>query len=226
MQTEAQYLVLVRHGESEANAALAVTDDRLYYQVPGTDLHVPLTEKGREQALMCGKILARWFADKPFARAWVSPFRRVQDTLTAIEQTLGYTLPRLLDERLAKRAYGQFWNLTHKGVAVLYPEEYTKFLETGALAYRPPDGENYYDLFARVEQFIAESIIPSQGNTLIVAHSAVVLAFQRVLEGLPDCEVVRRYDEMELPNGHIQVYARQDASRPWAAMSWHNELVA
>jgi broad specificity phosphatase PhoE len=222
-----QYLVLLRHGQSEANEALEAGEDGLHYKVTGSDREVALTELGAAQALEAGKQLARLFpSNLPINIAWLSPFCRIRQTLEQVELALGYQVQRAEDERLAKRNYGLFWNLTYKGVAVLFPEEHARFLELGHLHYRPPEGENYFDLFARIEEFIGSELDRAQGNLLICAHSVVCLAFQRVFEKLPDQEVVRLYEESALPNGHLRIYMRQAPGQAWLPVALIDELVA
>jgi broad specificity phosphatase PhoE len=227
MQRKPQFLLLVRHGQSQANAAIESGTDELYYDIAGSDREVALTQLGVSQALEAGHKLSRFLSNRgPITRAWLSPFRRIRETVDLIESTLGYKTPRREDERLAKRSYGLFWNLTYKGVAMLHPEEHAKFNQQGALDYRPPGGENYPDVFARIQRFIEDELGQEEGNILIGAHSVVILAFQRLLEGLPDSEVIRRYENVELENCHIHAFVRHAASERWEPLSITDDLVA
>lgn len=225
MQRKPQFLLLVRHGESQANAAIAAGTDELYYNVPGSDREVALTELGMTQALEAGHKLSRFLSLRgQISKIWLSPFRRIRQTIDQIESALGYKTARKEDERLSKRSYGLFWNLTYKGVALLHPEEQAKFNQQGVLDYRPPGGENYPDLFERIQRFIDEELNQEGGNVLIGAHSVVILTFQRLLEGLPDSEVVRRYENVELENGHLRAYVRYAPSERWQPLSIADDL--
>ncbi len=216
MSDSPQYLVVARHGQSKANVAVQQGGDELYYEITGSDREVPLTDLGVSQCRWLGRLLGWLFsAEVPIRRVWVSAFRRVSQSADCIEQELGYKPERSVDCRLDKRHYGDFWNLTYKGIEVLYPEEHARYLELGPLNYRPPRGENYPDVFARVDEFIAEVVDPSRENMLVVTSSVVVLSFQRALEGLPDEEVERRYEASAIPNGSVLIYCRRGPQDRW-----------
>lgn len=211
-----QYLVLVRHGETLANILVSKPTDKLFYEVTGSDVEVGLTAKGLRQSRRVGRRLARLFRGRRIGRILVSPFQRINQTATAIEEQLGYRPVRTTDIRLAKRNYGQFWNITYEGVERLYPDEFQKFKSEGALTYRPPDGENYFDVFARIDDLLEQVIEPLQENLIVVTHSVVILAIQRKLEGLSADEVLRRYDEISVPNTYVRIYRRKGKDSPWS----------
>jgi len=212
-----QYLAFFRHGESVANVVTQVPTDAHYYTISGSDPEVGLTDNGLAQSLETGRVLARLFPkEAPIDSLWLSPFRRVDQSADQVDKALGYSPARKVDKRLSKRSYGAFWNLTYKGLEDLHPEEWAAYLKTGKFLYRAPGGgENYPDVFARVADFIAEEVNPSTENMAIGTHSVVMLAVERQFEGLSDGEVVRRYEEVSLPNGHVVLYVRGDPSQPW-----------
>lgn len=217
MQKDDQYLVLVRHGLSLANVHMTQPTDSHYYEVSGSDLQVALTEQGREQAKDVGRKLARLFSKKRrFKSLRLSPFKRVVESSDLIEAELGYSLDRKEDSRLKKRSYGVFWNVSYKGVEELFPDEHARFKAEGDLLYRPPGGENYFDVFDRVDEFLEEEANSNDaGNLLVVTHSVVMLTFQRALDGLSDEEVVRQYHDVSLPNGAILVFRRRHQGGSW-----------
>lgn len=217
MMRRPQYLAVVRHEESQANVVTQIPTDEHFYSVAGSDPEVGLTANGSSHGPTTGQRLARIFPpEAPVDRVVLSPFRRVRESADRIEAGLGYAPPRLEDSRLSKRSYGAFWNLTYKGLQELHPEEHQRYLQMGKFLYRAPGGgENYPDVFARVAAFIEEVVAPSRENLLVVTHSVVMLALQRQFEGLSDEEVVRMYEQVEIPNGQIMLYRREDPSRPW-----------
>ena len=220
-----QYLVLVRHGESFANKALALSGCGLYYASSGSDLEIGLTDNGHAQSSEVGQLISRLFpAHRPLKKIWTSQFLRTRQTAHNIRQCLHYDAEHTSDDRLAKRDYGMFWNLTYRGVKEMHPEEWERFQIVGPLRYRPPEGENYPDVFDRVDEFIEEEIDPSSGHHLIVTHSVVVLSFERTIEGLADHEVVKRYEEIALPNAHIKIYARNNLDEEWQPISIEQAL--
>ena len=66
-----QFLALVRHGHSEANAALVeAAADALYYSVAGGDHKVDLTAIGEREGTASGVIMRELLTsdDEPFTR--------------------------------------------------------------------------------------------------------------------------------------------------------------
>jgi broad specificity phosphatase PhoE len=214
--SETQYLAVARHGESEANVGLGTTRDGLYYSLSGSDPSVPLTGAGVAQATQLARLVARLFPRRrPLARLYHTRFRRVEHTADAIAAALGYPVERVQDERLNKRDYGKFWNLTRQGVKVLHPRQWQLYRREGELQYRPPEGENYHDVFGRADEFIDTELSHFKGNVLVVTHLLPALCFRRRLEALSDQEVVRQYEEMMLPNGHVMLYRRAGPGKSW-----------
>lgn len=212
-----RYVVLVRHGQSESNELLACTEDGFFYSNSGSDPSIPLTPTGVQQGAEVGARLARMFpAERPLKRLFHTAFDRVLQTADQIELQLPYAVPRTLDRRLDKRNYGTFWNMTRLGVEHLHPEEWQRYSVEGDLLYRPPNGENYPDQFARVDEFIEETLSSGDDDVLIVAHLMTLLAFKRNLEGISDEEVLRLYEAMSLPNAHILIYCQGEDGR-WVA---------
>lgn len=213
-----QLLAVSRHGHSDANAALAEQlEDALYYSVAGRDLNVDLTRLGELQGTASGDILRGLLTpdDAPFETVFCTRFRRVRRSTRLIVKQLPNQPKAKPDSRLNKRLYGDFWNLTRRGVELLHPDEWKRYLAEGDFLYRPPNGENYPDLFSRVDDFIADEITPSSGNILVVTHSVVVLAFMRAFEGLSDAQVVQMYEDITLPNGVVILYERTTENPAW-----------
>lgn len=211
-----QHLVLVRHGQSEANLLLSASTDGLYYSNSGSDPLVPLTELGIKQGKEVATRLAAGFPrTRKIVRVYQNDFVRVEQFAGEIAGHLGYPVELKCDPRLNKRSYGRFWNLTYKGVQHLHPEEWARYNNVGDLLYRAPDGENYPDVFARVEEFIEQVVMPASENLLVVTSSVVVLSFIRKFEQLSDEEVVKQYEAQSVPNAHVIAFCRESAHKPW-----------
>lgn len=211
MLKDSRYLALLRHEESEANSNLKETQDGLYYSNSGSDLTVPLTARGLASGVSTGKKVAALFPyTNKIQTAFHSDYLRTRQSLAIVAGELGYPLCYKADSRLNKRSYGHFWNLTRRGVAELHAEEYRLYRQLGDLNYRPPGGENYYDVFARTASFLRELKELNAGNTLVVTHSVWLLACMRELESLPDQEVLERYENVSLPNGALLLYRQTD----------------
>ena len=211
-----QYLTLMRHGHSFANAAIKKGSDSHFYSISGSDDRIELDELGKLEASKMSRVLSRLFrANKPLTKIWTSSYVRVTQTADIISGTLKYPIERSIDQRLAKRSYGKFWNLSYRGVEELYPEENKKFIEQGRLHYRPPEGENYFDLFARVDDFYEKEVAPCESNVLLITHSVVLLALQRRLENLSDEDVAKCYELESVRNGSTFFYRRRASTDPW-----------
>ncbi len=215
MRKTKQYLALVRHGESFANVCTGQPTDALYYSICGSDKRVGITPRGRKQVAYSGTLLARMFpSDNPIEAISVSEFARVHKSAVVIAGKLGYGTSIVCDPRLNKRSYGRFWNLTYRGIRELFPREAKLYEELGPIKYRPPEGENYNDLFGRVKESF-DVVSGRSGNQVVVGHLAVILAIRRIIEGLSDAEVVRQYETVSIPNGFILLYEREPNESQW-----------
>lgn len=213
---EPQYLVLIRHGKTFANVEIEKNTSGLYYAICGSDKTVGITTQGELDCLRAGMILARLFPMTfPLKRVWLSEFLRIWQSADTICGCIPYPIERVVDKRFNKRGYGIFWNLTYEGVRVLHPGEDEIFRRLGVLKYRPPGGENYFDLFERIDEVKEIEIDTFEGNQAIIGHSAVLLALRRRLEGLSDLEVVRQYEMLSIPNGYVILYRRESRTAPW-----------
>lgn len=223
---EPQYLALVRHGKSFANVEIEKTQGGLFYAISGSDREIGITPEGEWESERAGGILARLFPSHfPISHVWHSEFRRIDQTSSLIARCLGYPIHPIVDKRLNKRSYGSFWNLTYQGVHELHRHEHDIFNALGPLKYRPPEGENFYDLFERVDDFMFSTLNQVTGNQLVVGHSAVLLAMQRQLDGLPDLDVVDLYETVSMPNGYVMLYRRDNNTSPWKRVFLSDYLV-
>jgi len=151
-------LVLLRHGESTANAQgllLGRSD-------------VELTEHGREQATALGALLG------PVAQLCSSPLRRALDTAAA----LGVDLPIETDDRWVEVDYGE-----HEGTRLGdVPAEVWRQWRNDP-AFVPAGGESLASVSARVRQVCEELFAePAQGarqetgDVVVVSHVSPIKA--------------------------------------------------
>jgi len=151
-------LILVRHGESVANAQgllLGRTD-------------APLTDTGWAQAVAVGARLGR------VRRLVSSPLRRALDTAGA----LGLDLPVEVDERWVEVDYGE-----HEGVAVGdVPAEVWRQWRWDT-DYRPPGGETLGEVGGRVREACEELMATAgagardgEGDVVVVSHVSPIKA--------------------------------------------------
>ncbi len=190
-------LVVVRHGQSIGNAALAAAEAAGAFDTGVTERNpdVPLSPLGREQA----GDLGRWFASLPPERlpqvVLSSPYARAHDTARAVRDELaraGHPLPPpRLDERLRDRETGVLNGLTSAARQARFPDEVRRRAHLGELYYRPPGGESLTDVALRLRSFLRDACREQAGRrVLVAAHDAVVIMFRFVLEGLTEAELV------------------------------------
>ncbi|MET7423399.1 histidine phosphatase family protein [Dactylosporangium sp. NPDC005555] len=185
------WLTVVRHGQSEANAAFAAAEAAglLDSGVSGPDDRIALTGLGREQAAALGRWLA---AADPGQRPEVvvcSPYVRAVQTwrvACSVAGAHGVPLPdATLDERLGDRRMGELQMLTGAAIRARFPAEAARREAVGDFGYRPPGGESFHDIAARVSGVLADLERDHPGRrTWVVAHDAVVLVLRFLLEGL------------------------------------------
>ena len=149
---------MVRHAESEANAAGRVSDS-------GADVHI--TELGKQQAYETAKRLK--FQGKIFDRIIVTPSIRTQETADIIRRELGLEnmIPEIHAE-LQERSAGQFSRMTLAEMQALDPSvTHANYFEK-ALAF---GAETEADFLQRVNTHIdaLEQKYPHE-RILIVAH--------------------------------------------------------
>ncbi|EKF31924.1 glycerolphosphate mutase, putative [Trypanosoma cruzi marinkellei] len=134
-------LLLVRHGESEANV-----DRSQYSRIP--DWKIPLTERGRAQALDCGRRLRNIIKNEKLY-IYYSPYVRTQQTLAEVRKSLeeSQVQGEREDERLREQEIGNFQPLDEMDRTW---DERSNF---GRSYYRFPDGESSVDVGDRVSTF-------------------------------------------------------------------------
>jgi broad specificity phosphatase PhoE len=150
-------LVLVRHGETEANA-----QRRLLGR-----LESPLTARGRAQAQTLGAML------RPVARVVSSPLGRALDTASA----LGLDAPVEVDERWVEVDYGEY---DGEPLGALPAEVWRQWRSDPR--FRPPGGETLEEMGARVRAACAELFAEDgrgarqEADVVVVSHVSPIKA--------------------------------------------------
>ncbi|HEV2309868.1 MAG TPA: histidine phosphatase family protein [Acidimicrobiia bacterium] len=159
-------IVLVRHGETEANRAgllLGRADP-------------PLTARGVRQAAALARVLAR----RPVSRLLTSPLTRAVQTAEAIGEATG-TSP-VVEPRLAELDYGEWDGCP---VADLPADVAARWRADPTFA--PPGGESLVALRERVAPCAAELLDRvGEGTVVAVSHVSPIKATILVALGLPD----------------------------------------
>ncbi|WP_433126172.1 bifunctional RNase H/acid phosphatase [Micromonospora sp. CA-240977] len=147
-------LILVRHGETE------YTEQRRY---SGRG-DVPLSAKGRDQALATG---ARVAALAPSVAAVLSsPLSRCTATAAAITAALGGDVPVRTEDDLIECDFGQWEGRTFAEVRQQWPGEMDAWLASPRIA--PPGGESFTHVAERAHRVVAGLLTAYPGETVVV----------------------------------------------------------
>lgn len=134
-------IVLLRHGESEANL-----DETLYERKP--DHRMELTARGRAQAAEAAEKLSALFGEQR-VQVYCSPYARTLQTVDAVRAALGLRVARVYQEpRLREQDWG---NLQDRERIATQRKERDAF---GHFFYRLERGESGADVYDRVSTFL------------------------------------------------------------------------
>ncbi|MBI1975327.1 MAG: histidine phosphatase family protein [Parcubacteria group bacterium] len=210
-------LVLVRHGESEANKYLnqIIRGEILSYppefsKLRDWDIH--LTPYGKEQALKTGQYLAKRFGI--FDACFVSPQTRAKETMEEMVKGYGDASVEALrkklrmDSRLREKDHGAINFLSQEEIKRFFPHEYERRQREGKFLYRALGGESWYDVKdLRVGTFLNTVYRDyAGGSVLIVSHSVVISCFRMKLEHLEENAVLEMVEKEPVENCGIAVF--------------------
>lgn len=160
-------LCLVRHGETEWNAARRIQGQ--------TD--IALNEAGLRQAAATG----RWLKSAGIEALYSSDLKRAWATALAIGQVLGLQ-PQAVPA-MRERAYGVFEGLTYEEARLRHPAGYAAFEGRNA-DYDFENGESLRAMFVRVtDQLQAIAAAHPGQNGVIVLHGGVLDIINRFVRG-------------------------------------------
>jgi len=208
-------VILIRHGESEANVAATAAEaaGREEIAVQWRDADVPLTELGRHQGAAVGDGLRDALGtDVTDARLWSSPYRRAIETA---ELASGLGAQLTLDERLRDRELGILNALTLLGVERRLPLEFERRRWLGKFYYRPPGGESWADLALRIRSFVGDIDWTDDRPVVVFAHDAIVSVFLYVLLGLTESGLAELLTGRTVANASITTL-RRGPSEGWS----------
>ncbi len=209
-------ILLLRHGESEGNAANRLNEDgeqSSHSELYATrhSYHLRLSLKGCEQALSTN----RWLAKNN-----VSPDNFVVSEYTRAKETAYLIgLPNALwtaDRHLIERDWGKLERLTPSERWRLYgPELRARSVEP--FYWRPDGGETMEEVCARVKMFLLELVLRKpRAKTIVVCHGEVMWAFRIVLENLS----VKTFADIHLlPDSHRKIWNCQMLHYTWHSPS-------
>ena len=206
-------VVLIRHGESEANFANYWTGW----------LDVPLTEKGHQQAKRAGEEVKDRGIE--FDYAFASLLQRTLTTCnTVLEASNQLWVPVTKTWRLNERHYGRLVGVNKDEMIAKFGIEQVQrwrrgysepplYVEANDFDRRYeqldprmiPKGENLEMVVARIIPFWLDEVVPlilDGKNVLITGHGNSLRALVKYLENVPDDEM----DSIDIPNARPIVY--------------------
>ena len=191
------YLVLVRHGQSEWNAKNLFTG----WKDPD------LTHKGIEEAVNAGKKINEYGLS--FSCMFTSALVRAQNTakiiLKEIEQE---DIPTYQDKNLNERAYGSLTGMDKDEARRKFGSEQVQIWRR-SFDTCPPDGESLKDTYNRVAPYFQKNILPhleDGKNVLVSAHGNSLRALVKLIENISENDIVK----LEIATGQPIIYKYQD----------------
>ena len=195
------FLVLVRHGQSEWNAKNLFTG----WKNPG------LTSDGKKEAINAGSLIKE--RNIQFSVMFTSALKRAQITgqiiLDGIEQP---DIEVVKDEALNERDYGDLSGLNKDDARKEWGEEQVHIWRR-SFDVPPPGGESLKDTAERVLPFFNSSILPKiiEGkNILVAAHGNSLRSLVMQLDDLSKEEVIA----LEIPTGAPIIYSFEGNEGP------------
>ena len=195
------FLVLVRHGQSEWNAKNLFTG----WKDPD------LTSVGTKEATNAGSLIKQ--RDLQFSMMFTSALKRAQITgqiiLDILEQT---DIKVVKNQALNERNYGDLSGLNKNDARKEWGEEQVHIWRR-SYDVPPPGGESLEDTSERVLPYFNSSILPKiiQGeNILVAAHGNSLRSLVMQLDNMSKEEVVA----LEIPTGAPIIYSFEGNEKP------------
>ena len=195
------FLVLVRHGQSEWNAKNLFTG----WKDPG------LTSDGKKEAINAGSLIKQ--RDIQFSMMFTSDLKRAQITgqiiLDGIQQS---DIKVVKNQALNERNYGDLSGLNKDDARKEWGEKQVHIWRR-SFDVPPPGGESLKDTADRVLPYFNNLILPRimQGeNILVAAHGNSLRSLVMQLDNLSKEEVVA----LEIPTGAPIIYSFDGNEKP------------
>ena len=191
------YLVLVRHGQSEWNAKNLFTG----WKDPD------LTHKGIEEAVNAGKKINEY--GLTFSCMFTSALVRAQNTAKIILKEIQQEdIPTYKDKNLNERAYGSLTGMDKDEARQKFGSEQVQIWRR-SFNTSPPDGESLKDTYNRVVPYFQKNILPRLAdgkNVLVSAHGNSLRALVKLIENISENDIVK----LEIATGQPIIYKYQD----------------
>lgn len=162
-------IILIRHGESQAN-----TDRSIYTKVPSH--RIELTDQGHEQAKKSGQELRKLLKNETVL-FYVSPFIRSMQTFEHLcEPFEARSYEVRTDPRLREQDFGNLQEAHMMDTIALQRNSYSRFY------FRFPHGESGADVFDRISSFLESMFRQFKSdrhfdNIVMVSHGLQIRLF-------------------------------------------------
>lgn len=186
-------LYLARHAETVFNRAA---------RMQGNEAHTPLTTSGVKQALAMATYLRAHLGDKPQLVFWASPTGRTRQTAAVVAEALGLDYFSIrFDNRLREIDVGTW---VDEPYADLFDRHGPVIdMERRIFVQRPPEGEWYGDMAARLTAW-ARDVAADDANThLAISHGLASRVLRGVLTGQVYQSDVDAVIADDIPQGHF-----------------------
>ena len=198
---EQNFLVLVRHGQSEWNAKNLFTG----WKDPG------LTKVGEKEASNAGMLIIE--KNIKFSMMFTSALKRAQITGQMILESIAQTdIQVIKNQALNERDYGDLSGLNKDDARKEWGEEQVHIWRR-SYDVPPPGGESLKNTAERVLPYFNSSILPKllKGeNILVAAHGNSLRSLVMQLDNLSKDEVLA----LEIPTGAPIIYSFDGSKEP------------
>lgn len=176
-------LIHIRHGETPWNVEGRLQGQR----------DIPMNDKGRGQAERHGKVLAALLAREELEAAGLqyvsSPLGRSAQTMALVRAALGLKDPAPTDARLMEVDFGDWSGWTYGELRAGGHKGLVRKRKADKWTFRPPGGETYGELAARVgawlETVTRDTVAVTHGGVLRVLHGHICGTPWHEVPGLP-----------------------------------------
>lgn len=168
-------IFIARHGETVFNAS-----GRMQGQL---NIHTPLTTRGFAQADEMGRSLALFLGTSQSLHLWCSTAGRAQQTMAIVAEHIGADWRDVrFDDRLQEIDVGDWSDKRYADIIAQEGDIIDR--ETGLFSKRPPNGESYDDVAARLKSWMAETE-HERGGRLVIMHGMSARVLRGLQRGLP-----------------------------------------
>ncbi len=190
--------ILMRHGQSESNAGVAVISSDLREKDP-------LTTLGQKQVKEASGLLAGKMADKKIDLIITSPFQRARETAEIIAHELGFKGKIVEDKRLGESHLGKKWNGKTWSEFISSFKSIKDRFEKHPNSSAEEEIESPSDLRLRTCDFMYDIDKQYEGKTiLIVSHGGPLNLITLSSHGYCVKEIIEHYQDSSFENAEAR----------------------